>query len=184
MSVMAESSPKPLIVLPGPKSNAPGETGVERRAEIRFPITASADVFDTQSGARLRGRTSDLSISRCYIDTQSPFPKDTTVRLCLEYEKQKMEALAIVVYALIPMGMGISFIEIRPGQLEILRSWMPKSPGEPSREQGAAAPASGGETQGEVSTPRLVLYELIYLMIRKKLITENEGAGLLKQLFH
>lgn len=181
---MPESSQKPLITLPGPASNAPGETGVERRAEIRFPIIASADVFDVRSGTRLRGRTSDLSISGCYIDTLSPFPKDTTVRLCLENEKQKMETLAVVAYALTPMGMGLSFIEICPDQLEILRSWMPKSLGEPSREQGAVAPAPGGVTQAEVSNPRLVLYELIYLMIRKKLITENEGAGLLRQLFH
>lgn len=181
---MPESSQKPLIVLPGPASNAPEETGVERRGEIRFPITASADVFDERSGARLRGRTSDLSLSGCYIDTQSPFSKDTTVRLCLEYEKQKMETLAVVVYALIPMGMGLSFIEILPDQLEILRSWMPKPSGEPSRELGAVAPSPVAVTQAEASNPRLVLYELIHLMIRKNLITENEGTGLLKQIFH
>jgi hypothetical protein len=29
----------------------------------------------------------------------------------------------------------------------------------------------------------LALHELITLLIRKKLITENEGAGLLRQMF-
>jgi len=135
-----------------------------------------------QSGARLLGRTSDLSASGCYIDTLSPFPKDTTVRLRLEHNQQKIETTAVVVYSSAPMGMGLTFTEMRPDQLEILESWMPKSNGEPSREQGAATAAPNEETI--VSNPRLVLFELIHLMVRKKLITENEGAGLLKQMFH
>jgi hypothetical protein len=45
----------------------------------------------------------------------------------------------------------------------------------------AEGPAADADTI--VSNPRLVLNELINLMIRKKLITENEGAGLLRKMF-
>lgn len=184
MSVMPESSQKPMVVLPGPAADASMETGdVERRAGIRYPITASAEIVDIRSGTRLMARVADLSICGCYVDTQSPFPKNTTVRLSLENEKQKMETLAVVVYASIPMGMGLSFVDIRPDQLEILRSWMPKSPGVTFRELGVVTPAPGGITRAELTNSQLVLNELIYLMVRKKLITENEGLELLRKMF-
>lgn len=141
MNVMPESSQKPLIVLPGPASDAPGEIGAERRADKRFSLTASTEVIDMQSGTRLLGRTSDLSASGCYIDTLSPFPKNTTVRLRLEHNQQKIDTTAVVVYSLVPMGMGLTFTEIRPDQLEILKSWLPKLDGGQSREGGGVAGA-------------------------------------------
>jgi hypothetical protein len=183
MNIMAEISQKPLVVLPGPASDAPGETGVERREHDRYPLTASTEIIDIQSGARLLGRTSDLSASGCYIETQSPFPKNTTVRLRLEHNRQKIETTAVVVYSLAPMGMGLTFKEMRPDQLEILKSWMPQSNGEPSHERGNTAAAPNEETKTIVSNPDTVLFELIHLMVRKKIITEKEATGLLRQMF-
>ncbi len=151
---------------------------------LRFPITASAEVVDIRSGTRLMARVADLSICGCYVDTQSPFPKNTTVRLSLENEKQKMETLAVVVYASIPMGMGL--VLYRNSARPTRNSWVldaQVSEGEPPRELGVVTPAPGGITRAELTNSQLVLNELIYLMVRKKLITENEGLELLRKMF-
>jgi len=134
----------------------PGKLASSAGPKFRFPIIASADVFDVRSGTRLRGRTSDLSISGCYIDTLSPFPKDTTVRLCLEM-KAENGTLAVVAYALTPMGMGLSFIEICPDQLGNFKVVDAKVSWGTISRTGRGAPAPGGVTQAEVSNPRLVL---------------------------
>jgi hypothetical protein len=60
---------------------------------------------------------------------------------------------------------------------------MPKPEGEPPREKMVVAEGPAADADTIVSNPRLVLNELINLMIRKKLITENEGAGLLRKMF-
>ncbi len=181
---MPESTHKPLIILPGPSSGTAEErNGTERRVHLRFPFTATAEVVDTKSGTRLLARASDLSIGGCYIDTPSPFAKGTAVRLRLNNDKQKLETLAVVAYASAPMGMGLTFTEIQPDQLEILGSWMRKPEGEPPREKVVVAAGTGADADMIVSNPRLVLNELINLMVRKKLITENEGSGLLRKMF-
>ena len=182
---MPETTQKPLITLPGPSSETVEKRdGTERRVYLRFPFTATAEVIDTHSGTRLLARASDLCIGGCYVDTPSPFAKGTTVRLRLNNDKQQLETLAVVAYSSAPMGMGLTFTEIQPDQLDILGSWMPKREGEPPSEKKmvvAGGPAAEADTI--VSNPRLVLNELINLMVRKKLITENEGSGLLRKMF-
>jgi PilZ domain len=185
MSAMPETPNKPLITLPGPTSeSAEGKEQAERRSHKRFPFTASAEVVDIHSRTRLLGRTSDLGAAGCYIDTLSPFAKGTAVRLRLEHDQKKFETAAVVAYSSAPMGMGLTFTEIRPDQLDILIYWMAMLNGEPSAEPETVAAVAGVEAETNNSNPRLVLYELINLMVRKKMITENEGAGLLRNMFH
>ena len=176
---MSEPSDKP-IVIPAPtpeKQDLP-----ERRRGTRFPFTASATVQDLRSQASIPGRCSDLSNGGCYIDTLSPFPVGSIVKVYVESDLREFEALAIVSYAHAPMGMGLAFTEIRPEHQAVLRSWIADLSGE--QPHVPEAPAAGAET-GLVATTenlRLVVHELVNLMSRKKIITENEAAGILRQL--
>ena len=45
----------------------------ERRQFPRFPFNADVEVVEPQSGAKITGRVSDLSLSGCWVDTLSPF---------------------------------------------------------------------------------------------------------------
>jgi hypothetical protein len=81
------------------------------------------------------------------------------------------------------MGMGLAFTGIKREHQDVLRSWIADLSGELPREPAAfqAEPEAGAiETDANM---RFVMNELITLLVRKKIITENEGSGLLRQMF-
>ena len=178
---------------------ASGNAGVpERRIAVRFPCTAAAEVVDLKSKARVTGRSTDLGLGGCYVDTLAPFAVGATVQVRLERDKREMEATGVVTYALVSMGMGLSFTEIKPKYQMVLKDWIAElggtganpaqSPADPeleiqhesigdlesSSEQAPTATAAGN---------RQVLNELINLMVRKRLINEGEAAALLRQMY-
>lgn len=180
---MVERSDKP-IVLPVPvPGDTQGNIGPERRGQDRIPFTAAADVFEVRSQTRVAGRCSDLSRGGCYVDTLTPFAVGAAVRVRIEREKRGFEAMAVVAYAHVSMGMGLAFTEVKPEHKTILNSWITELTGEK-----ASAPAPGAEpasavSTGEIVDPRLVLNALIHLLYRKQLISESEATELLRQMF-
>jgi hypothetical protein len=101
----------------------------------------------------------------------------------MERDNREFEAAAVVTYALVSMGMGLAFTEIKHEHQSVLRAWIADLSGEKPLE--AAASAAEPET-GAIeanANMRLVVNELIALLVRKKVITENEGSGLLRQMF-
>lgn len=155
----------------------------ERRKDARYPFTAAADVTDLQSGARVVARSSDLGRGGCFIDTISPFPIGTGVRLRLTFEGTTFETRANVRYAQSGMGMGLAFLSVEPDQLWTLQKWLGALTGDlppemsASESEGPAAlkPPSDAE-------PRFVLNELIITLVRKRVLTEAEGKALLRKL--
>jgi len=182
---MTERPDKPLVVVPGPLTGASANNSVgERRTTTRFPFTASAVVFDVLTKTRVVGRSGDLSLGGCYIDTMSPFPKGTAVHVSIERGPQKFEALAIVKYAPQSMGMGLAFTEIKPEHQAILRKWVAELNGEESPELEVVAEAvPESDSFAGIGTLRQVVNELINLMIAHKTITEKEGAELLRRMY-
>jgi hypothetical protein len=181
---MSERSDKPMILVPGPEPEAlERRSHPERRAEPRYPFTAAAEVFDLLTESRIMGRTSDLGLGGCYIDTLSPFPVDAVVRVRLEHDLKEFEATALVAYSSVPMGMGLTFTEIQAEPLAVLKAWVAKLNGGHSLEPEASATGPEGGILAAVENVRTILKETIHLMIRKKIISENEGAGLMRKMF-
>ena len=176
---MSEPSDKPILI-PAP---TPEEQDLpERRHATRFPFTASAEVLDLRSQASVTGRCSDLANGGCYVDTLSPFAVGSVVKVRVERDLHKFEALAIVSYAHVSMGMGLAFTEVKPEHQAVLRSWIAELSGEqPSRLDVAAAGPEAG-LLATIENLRQVLNELVNLMARKKILTENEAVGILRQL--
>jgi PilZ domain-containing protein len=180
---MSERSDMP-IVLPGPSPDEQANGGgPERRKQVRFPFTAAADVLDLRSQARVTGRCSDLGAGGCYIDTLSPFGVGTAVRVRIVCESRELDAQAVVTYAHVSMGMGLAFTEIKREGQDVLRSWIAGLAGEPPRDLAVSNSEAEGEAPEDNESLRLVINELITLLIRRKVITEKEGAGLLHQMF-
>ncbi len=80
-----------------------------QRAHPRYQFTATAEALDAQHRLRMNARTSDLGKGGCYVDTFSPFPMKTGVKLRITKEKISFEAEATVVYSKIGMGMGMGW---------------------------------------------------------------------------
>jgi PilZ domain len=182
-SKMSERSDKP-IVFPAPLNEETQTSGgPERRVQVRYPFTAAAEVHELRSQTRVTGRCSDLSPGGCYVDTLSPFAVGSAVRVRIERELREFEAAAIVSYAHVSMGMGLSFTAIKREHQDVLRSWIADLSGEQPSEPVVSTTERETGAIEENANMRFVMNELITLLVRKKIITENEGSGLLRQMF-
>jgi PilZ domain len=183
-TIMSKYSEKSQTLWPGPApKEASNEPVPERRTAQRFPFTAAAEVLDLRSKARVTGRSSDLGLGGCYIDTLAPLAVGAAVRIRLERGLLYFEAEGTVTYALVSMGMGLSFRSFEPKDHAVLKQWIAELSGE---EATTAEPASQTPEESMLATiasNRQVLNELINLMIRKKIIGENEGSSLLRLMF-
>jgi hypothetical protein len=98
----------------------------KRRAVLRCPFVASADVVELTSGssAKLSARISELGLGGCYVDTLNPFPEGTQVRLRIVRDDGVFETSARVAYDDRRYGMGLAFTDMTPNQRLILEKWL------------------------------------------------------------
>jgi hypothetical protein len=157
----------------------------ERRRNLRFPFSATVEAVDTKSGTKILGRTSDLGLGGCYVDTLSPFPAGTEARIKIIRENETFEAQVRVVYSLIGMGMGLAFVSAQPKQIRLFQRWVQEISG-----KGVPSEAASAEGLPETPSPEktltlhnVVLSDLIMTLMQKKVLTATEGKDLLRKLF-
>ena len=160
-------------------------TPEDRRACPRYSFTAAAEALDAQHRTRMNARTSDLSKGGCYVDTFSPFPLKTGVKLRITRERASFTADAQVVYSKIGMGMGLAFTSVAPQDMGVLENWIGELSGTAPLEmttlgEQPAAPRNGTSAK----EPGYVLNELIVALMRKGTLTEEEGKTMLLRLLH
>ena len=97
---------------------------VERRIAPRYPMVLSAEVVELPRGARLSARTSDISLTGCYIDTLNPIPQGSEIRLRITHNDEVFEAGGRVVYVSYALGMGVTFTKMTEEQKARLVSWL------------------------------------------------------------
>jgi PilZ domain len=155
----------------------------ERRRQERFPFNADVEVLELRSRTRGAGRCSDLGPGGCYVDTMAPFAAGAEVRIRIKRESREFEAAAVVTYSHPSLGMGMKFTGMNREHQEVLNSWLAEVSGgackdiDPSRIQSVLEAASGD------TNFLIVLNQLVALLVRKQILTESEGAGLLRKMF-
>ena len=97
----------------------------DRRDSKRIPLILAVEVAEVQSGTRLSARTSDVSLTGCYVDTLNPTPTGTEVRVKFNHNGEELDLLGRIVYVSPRLGMGVRFDEsISSEQLAILGRWL------------------------------------------------------------
>ncbi len=96
---------------------------LDQRYTVRYPFSVTAEILELETGTRLRGVTSDLSLRGCFVRTSNLLEVRARVRLTLARKKQKVEILAAIRRAARP-GMGLEFLDIDPVSNAILMSWV------------------------------------------------------------
>src|SRR5580692_5347881 len=86
------------------------EISEERRRNLRFPFTATVEATENIRGTKVTGRTSDLSLGGCYVDTLNPFSVGTDAKVRIQRENVTFEAQARVIFSANGMGMGLAFV--------------------------------------------------------------------------
>src|SRR5581483_8160493 len=97
--------------------------GEERRRAPRYQLVAAAEIVELRSNATVNAKTSDVSLVGCFMNAARSFPEGTRIRLKLTKDETSFTSLGVVV-RLQPMGMGISFSDMKKDQSEVLRKWL------------------------------------------------------------
>ena len=163
---------------------------VDRRAHPRYHFCGAAEALDADHRTRMNARTSDIGKGGCYVDTFSPFPLKTPVKIRITSEKISFTAEARVVASKVGMGMGLAFTAIDPHQMRVLEKWIgelsgsaPLEPGCPTLD-GHFSPAPRNGTSTVPRETGYVLNELIIALMRKGTLTDDEGKTMLLRLLH
>jgi hypothetical protein len=167
-------------------------TAAERRRDARYPFTASIEAIETKSGTRLNGRTSDLGLGGCYVDTLNPVPVGSVLSIKISRDKESFQAQAKVTYSTVGMGMGLAFITADPAQVKVFQRWIQELSGEqpvlaapeesPARPPVATAPVASAPAASTTIELQLVLSELIIALMRKGVLDNENGNAMLRKL--
>ncbi|HYM77103.1 MAG TPA: PilZ domain-containing protein [Candidatus Dormibacteraeota bacterium] len=155
----------------------------DRRRFPRYSLTAPAEVTEIHSKTVVGGRCTDLSAGGCYVDTLNPFLKGTSVRIRVAQEHRSFLTEAVVVFSQSGMGMGLSFTTMAPSEQRKLNEWLQ----ELSCDSVSPAPSSVASVspprEDASNSLRNVINQLISLLIRKHVLSDQEGTELLRELF-
>lgn len=101
------------------------KTGVrDRRYAIRYPFAADVELIDLESGARVEGVTSDISMGGCFVCASKHLPLKARVRVTLTRKAQVVQALASVRIVKPRVGMGLEFLDVEPSYHKVLTRWL------------------------------------------------------------
>jgi len=97
----------------------------DRRVAPRYPIILRAELVELSGGAKLIGRTSDISRTGCYVDTRQTLTSGSAIGIKLTQGSDSFEVQGTVRYVSPGLGMGVLFEEQIPAkQLAILNRWL------------------------------------------------------------
>jgi hypothetical protein len=96
----------------------------DRRRGPRYPFAGTIEMREGTSEDKRTARVKELSLNGCFVDTESPYPKGTSLDIKLFTETEFFEAQASVIYSQPKLGMGLMFRETRPYYLMVLRKWL------------------------------------------------------------
>jgi hypothetical protein len=97
----------------------------ERRLGPRNLFIAETEVIDKTSDAKCAARTSELSISGCFIDMRDPAPAGTELWIRISQRNTTFTAFGCVISVIPNTGMSIAFTSMEPNQLSVLEKWLP-----------------------------------------------------------
>jgi hypothetical protein len=151
-----------------------------RRLANRHSFSATAEVVEIVSGARLQTRAADLSQKGCYLDTLNPFANGTKVQVRICWERVELRCAAEVRDSQPGMGMGVAFAELDQAQKALIQSWIERLVSPPPADLSQpdleiAKPATPPED------PEALAQRLIHLLHKKGLLSSSDVATLLRE---
>jgi PilZ domain len=115
-----------MCAFSGTPSNPTGGSGPypNKREVPRFSLIATVVLREPDSDTKISGRISELSRKGCYVDTLITLPEGTLLEVRISRDQGVFQSKGKIVYVQTGMGMGVAFLEVDAGQLEILDTWL------------------------------------------------------------
>ncbi|HUE42164.1 MAG TPA: PilZ domain-containing protein [Candidatus Sulfotelmatobacter sp.] len=101
-----------------------GAVQPERRRALRFPFSAEAEVTLEGSEQKLAARVTEIGPQGCYLQMGKPLDTGSAIFVKFFAESKFFETKANVVYSQPNRGMGVSFREMKPYFVDVLRKWL------------------------------------------------------------
>lgn len=98
--------------------------GDERRRTPRYPFIATAEIIPSPTTTGVSARVTELSLHGCYIELPNPLPQGSELTVKIYAEGKFFEASGVVVYSQPALGFGVSFENVRPQFLSVLKQWL------------------------------------------------------------
>lgn len=95
-----------------------------RRRTPRYPFVAVAELVEKGTQVGLSARVTELSLYGCYVETTDPLAQGTELKIKLYANGKFFEAHAVIVYSQPKLGFGLSFQNVNPHFLSVLRQWL------------------------------------------------------------
>lgn len=76
------------------------------------------------TGTQIAAHIENLNLFGCLVETTSPLPAGTNVRVRISHRGMILAAEGKVAYSRPGAGMGIEFASIEPGSIAILDNWL------------------------------------------------------------
>jgi len=156
----------------------------ERRNSPRYPLSAFAEIVESQSRTRMSARISDLSRTGCYAEMMSPFPLGDTVKMRITNNKTLFLAQAEVTNTSRGMGMGLKFTVIAPEHAELLERWIGELSGASTKYQTIEEEDLESVTQIPANESTYVVQDIVIALMRKGILSDQEGNIMLHKLVH
>lgn len=150
-----------------------------RRKHQRHTFSATAEVVDLASGARLATRAADLNKGGCYLDMMTPLPIGSNVRVRIQAFGAEFTCAAVVRDSQPGMGMGVAFADLDDAQKSLIEGWIerlssPTTGPSSSPAQGTAKAAQPLEQRDALAV------KLIDLLHKKGLLSSSDVSSLLR----
>jgi hypothetical protein len=155
---------------------------VEKRNHARVPVSIGVTIIQSVTGARIMGRATDFGVGGCYVDTMNTFAEGTPVDVLLHWQEHTLHLRALVSYAVNgrSIGMGLAFTGTSAEAGATLLDWVtglggqPQPPRQPALEIEAVSETKPTGAHGV----RDAVNELLFLLVRKDVLTESEASQL------
>jgi PilZ domain len=202
--------PRPVVppVAAAPLRHAvrPQPAGQERRQFPRHACRIEAEVTPQGHSSSLPGKITDIALGGCYVETLTPLPVETSIKLVFGQEDTTVRVTGMVRSSQMGFGMGVLFTGMSPENFEKLRRliFSTEASATPSKAN-APAPAEAPPVrrpQPEPRAPRVAsrpasarefdlldppdvretLAAVVRILCRKELLTRSELLEELERL--
>jgi hypothetical protein len=152
----------------------------DRRQHKRHAFSATAEVVDIISGARLSTRAADLNKGGCYLDMMSPLPIGSKVRVCIRSDGAELTCAAVVRDSQPGMGMGVAFADLGEAQKALIESWINRLDSPGLADLSVSPPSKNAKPAPPPDQKDALAVKLIDLLHKKGLLSSNDVASLLR----
>jgi hypothetical protein len=152
----------------------------DRRQHERHAFSATAEVVDIISGARLPTRVADLNKGGCYLDLLNPLTVGSNVRVRILSGGAELTCAAVVRDSQPGMGMGVAFTDLDDSGKVLIERWIERLD---STAPANASPFPLSEIAKPAPHPNqkdVLAVKLIELLHKKGLLSSNDVASLLR----